>query len=149
AEAAPLAVDALDRAEQLLDDVEAVDAEVAEGISRAAVPRRERAALVRRPLGAAEGVDRDDLPELARSDGVERAFDLRVEKERVVHADDEVLLLREVDDLATLGLVLGDRLLDEDVAAALECLERDRHVRGRRREDVDHVRSGVDERVER
>ena len=81
---------------------------------------------------------------------VERALDLRIVEQRVVDASTvRPLRFASAADLERLGFVLGDRLLDQDVAAALERGERDLRVRRRRRQHVDHVRAGGDERVER
>jgi len=81
---APLGLDVLDRSEQLLDQVEAVHAEAAERMPRVAVPRWQRAALVRWVLQAADEVDGDDVTDVAGLDRVERALDLRLGEERVV-----------------------------------------------------------------
>jgi hypothetical protein len=100
---APRRLDVLDRAEELLDQVEAVHADVAERVAGVAVVRRQRAALERRVLAAAQDVDRDDLPERARPHRVERARHLRVEQERVVDGDGLALGLGQGDKLAALG----------------------------------------------
>ena len=77
---------------------------------------------------------------------VERALDLRIVEQRVVDASrSRPFAVATRADLERLGLVLGDRLLDQHVAAAFERGERDLGVRGRRREHVDHVGAGVDQ----
>ena len=77
---------------------------------------------------------------------VERALDLRIVEQRVVDARGEALLPSRARPIfERLGLVLGDRLLDQHVAAALERGDRDLRVRRRRREHVDHVRARLDQ----
>jgi hypothetical protein len=123
AEAAPLGVHVRDRPEQLLDHVEAVHAEVAPRVSGVAVLRRRRATLVGRVLGAPEDVDAHHLPDRAGADLRERPDHLRVVEQRVVHGRDQPLRVRHLPDAAGVLGALGDRLLHQNVAAALERLD--------------------------
>jgi hypothetical protein len=93
---------------------------------------RQRAALERRILGAAQDVDRHDLPERARAHRGQRARDLRIVEQRVVDGDGLAPGAGQLGQRAALGGILGDRLLDEDVAAQLERGPRDLAVRRRR-----------------
>jgi len=148
AERAPLGLDVLDLTEELLHEIHAVHAEIAKWVARVAIPRRQRPAFEWRILRAAENVDGDDVAERAGLDGIERALDLRIVEQRMVDADGEALRRRDLADLLRVGFVLGDRFLDEHVTAALERGDRDLRVHRRRRQHVDHVRAGGDERVE-
>ena len=148
AERTPRRVDVLDRAEQRLHQVQAVDADVAERVARLAVPRRQRAALVRRVLRAAQDVHAHDVSEFAGAHGREGAHDLRIEQQRVVDGQHQAPLAREHAEGAGLVGVLGDRLLDDHVAASLERGARHAGVGGGRCEHVDHVGPGGDQRVE-
>ena len=148
-EARPLGLDVLDPAEQLLDEVEAVDCHVVPRIGGAAKMRGQRATLVGRVFGAAEDVDADDVADRAGSNLLEQPDDLWVVQERVVDTGHQVPGRGHLADPAGVLNALGDRLLDQHVAVALQRLDRDLRVSARRGQHVDHVRPCVNQSVER
>ena len=149
AQAAPAGANVLDRAEKGLDDVEAMDAQVAEREPGLAIVRGQRTTSVGRIDGTAQDVDGNQAAQTPGLHVEQCPAHLRIEQERVAYAQREPLALGELCHGLEIGDVGGARFLDENMATRSQGLERNRRMAFGGGQDVDDVYAPLEQVFER
>ena len=128
-----------DRPEEELEQIKAMDTEIAKGIRTLTERRRQRTSGIRRIVGTADEVDRHNIAADVLPHEFRRLEHYGIETRRMVDGKDTAPLGRARDHRVAFGDGIGHRLLDKDVAAHIERLQGERAVRSWRCENVHHI----------
>ena len=149
AQAGPVGFDVLDGAEERLEQVQRVHAQVAERVAGRPILRRQGAARIGRIGRAAQDIDGDHPAKPSLPDRCQSPPHLGVKEQRVVDACPQPFLGRQGFDLLAVAHFDRQRLLHQHVAAQGEGFQRHGRVSVGRREDVDAIGSRLSQRRER
>src|SRR5580704_10774218 len=120
-----------------------MDAKVSEWIPGIAILRRKRTRPEWRISRRAEDIYTDNFSELAAFGRVDRFANLGVKKKRVIYANALACDFRGLLYAAAILRVNRQWLFNQHMPPQFQRAKRDRRMRIRRRQDVNHIRAGL------